>query len=147
MRARDRPRSPCIDVGEPAPTAYRPGCPRRGRKKAALLYCALYIASCVTKHWGDWYVLMLGRFFGGIATSLLFSVFESWLVAEHFSVRQPNASLLNGAGFLLPVIEHDPAPSLGTASPDIRSAPFGCSEAHESFPQAPPNPNHHTTSL
>jgi hypothetical protein len=27
---------------------------------------------------------MLGRVFGGIATSLLFSAFESWLVAEHF---------------------------------------------------------------
>jgi len=27
---------------------------------------------------------MLGRFFGGIATSLLFTAFESWLVSEHF---------------------------------------------------------------
>lgn len=27
---------------------------------------------------------MLGRLLGGIATSLLFSAFESWLVAEHF---------------------------------------------------------------
>ena len=26
---------------------------------------------------------MFGRILGGIATSLLFSVFESWLVAEH----------------------------------------------------------------
>ncbi|KNC86862.1 hypothetical protein SARC_01008 [Sphaeroforma arctica JP610] len=56
-----------------------------GRKKIALVYCATYIASCVTKHWSNYHVLMLGRFFGGIATSLLFSVFESWLVAEHFS--------------------------------------------------------------
>jgi hypothetical protein len=30
---------------------------------------------------------MLGRVLGGIATSLLFSAFESWLVAEHFKVR------------------------------------------------------------
>ncbi|KAL0358854.1 UNVERIFIED_CONTAM: Molybdate-anion transporter [Sesamum angustifolium] len=29
-------------------------------------------------------VLMIGRVLGGIATSLLFSAFESWLVAEHF---------------------------------------------------------------
>mmetsp|Transcript_28292 Transcript_28292/g.92351 ORF Transcript_28292/g.92351 Transcript_28292/m.92351 type:complete len:460 (-) Transcript_28292:180-1559(-) len=55
-----------------------------GRKKAALAYCATYIASCITKHSSDYYVLMLGRFFGGIATSLLFSAFESWLVCEHF---------------------------------------------------------------
>eukprot|EP01134_Creolimax_fragrantissima_P000013 CFRG0013T1 len=56
-----------------------------GRKKIALVYCATYIASCLTKHWSDYNVLLLGRFFGGVATSLLFSVFESWLVAEHFS--------------------------------------------------------------
>ena len=31
---------------------------------------------------------MLGRILGGIATSLLFSAFESWLVAEHFKVRE-----------------------------------------------------------
>jgi hypothetical protein len=31
---------------------------------------------------------MLGRILGGIATSLLFSAFESWLVAEHFKVRK-----------------------------------------------------------
>lgn len=55
-----------------------------GRKNAALTYCVTYIASCVTKHWSDYNVLMLGRFFGGIATSLLFTSFESWLVAEHF---------------------------------------------------------------
>jgi hypothetical protein len=29
-------------------------------------------------------VLMVGRVLGGIATSLLYSAFESWLVAEHF---------------------------------------------------------------
>jgi hypothetical protein len=61
-----------------------------GRKKAALLYCVTYIASCITKHSADYYVLMLGRFFGGIATSLLFSAFESWLVAEHFKVPPPS---------------------------------------------------------
>ena len=27
---------------------------------------------------------MFGRLLGGIATSLLFSAFESWIVAEHF---------------------------------------------------------------
>jgi len=57
---------------------------RIGRKKACLLYCVIYVASCLTKHWADFRVLLLGRVFGGIATSLLFSAFESWLVAEHF---------------------------------------------------------------
>mmetsp|Transcript_17439 Transcript_17439/g.37960 ORF Transcript_17439/g.37960 Transcript_17439/m.37960 type:complete len:463 (-) Transcript_17439:278-1666(-) len=55
-----------------------------GRKKFAIVYVITYILSCVTKHSPDYWILMLGRFFGGIATSLLFSAFESWLVAEHF---------------------------------------------------------------
>ncbi|GMH42407.1 hypothetical protein BSKO_10326 [Bryopsis sp. KO-2023] len=57
---------------------------KHGRKSAALTYCLTYILSCVTKHWSNYSVLMVGRVFGGIATSLLFSAFESWLVAEHF---------------------------------------------------------------
>mmetsp|Transcript_27687 Transcript_27687/g.38252 ORF Transcript_27687/g.38252 Transcript_27687/m.38252 type:complete len:459 (-) Transcript_27687:212-1588(-) len=55
-----------------------------GRKKAALTYVITYMLSCATKHSPNYWILMLGRFFGGIATSLLFSAFESWLVAEHF---------------------------------------------------------------
>lgn len=39
----------------------------------------------MTKHSPDYWVLMSGRVLGGIATSLLFSAFESWVVAEHFS--------------------------------------------------------------
>ena len=54
-----------------------------GRKRGALLYVAFYVASCVTKHWKSYGVLMLGRVLGGIATSLLFCVFDSWLVTEH----------------------------------------------------------------
>ena len=56
---------------------------KHGRKLAGLCYVVTYIASCITKHWSNYSVLMLGRFFGGIATSLLFSAFESWYVGEH----------------------------------------------------------------
>lgn len=56
---------------------------KSGRKQAALLYCTLVISSCVTKHFNNYYVLMLGRFLGGAATSLVFSVFDSWMVSEH----------------------------------------------------------------
>jgi len=58
---------------------------KHGRKKAALLYVITYSLSCFTKHSSDYWVLMLGRLLGGIATSLLFSAFESWVVAEHFA--------------------------------------------------------------
>lgn len=58
----------------------------RGRKRACITYCITYILSCITKHSPQYKVLMIGRVLGGIATSLLFSAFESWLVAEHNKV-------------------------------------------------------------
>ncbi|KAF4349658.1 hypothetical protein F8388_019618 [Cannabis sativa] len=56
---------------------------KQGRKRACVTYCITYILSCITKHSPQYRVLMVGRVLGGIATSLLFSSFESWLVAEH----------------------------------------------------------------
>ncbi|KVH89981.1 Major facilitator superfamily domain, general substrate transporter [Cynara cardunculus var. scolymus] len=56
---------------------------KHGRKRASVTYCITYILSCITKHSPQYRVLMVGRILGGIATSLLFSAFESWLVAEH----------------------------------------------------------------
>ncbi|KAJ9539584.1 hypothetical protein OSB04_026090 [Centaurea solstitialis] len=56
---------------------------KQGRKRACVTYCITYILSCMTKHSPHYKVLLLGRVLGGIATSLLFSAFESWLVAEH----------------------------------------------------------------
>lgn len=56
---------------------------RSGRRLFALLYCVLYIVSCLTKHVNWFPILMVGRVTGGIATSLLFSVFDSWLICEH----------------------------------------------------------------
>ena len=56
-----------------------------GRKKFALVYVAAYIMSCLTKHFNSFPVLLLGRFLGGISTSLLFSVFDAWMINEHNS--------------------------------------------------------------
>ncbi|KAK9826741.1 hypothetical protein WJX81_003787 [Elliptochloris bilobata] len=57
---------------------------KTGRKKAALTYVVTYTIGCFTKHWNVFWVLFVGRLFCGVATSLLYSAFESWLVAEHF---------------------------------------------------------------
>eukprot|EP00878_Enallax_costatus_P024001 GHUV01025585.1.p1 GENE.GHUV01025585.1~~GHUV01025585.1.p1 ORF type:complete len:450 (+),score=83.20 GHUV01025585.1:329-1678(+) len=57
---------------------------RLGRRTAGIAYVITYSLSCVTKHSPNFHVLMCGRVLGGIATSLLYSAFESWLVAEHF---------------------------------------------------------------
>lgn len=65
-----------------------------GRKRCAVLYCVLYILSCLTKHSSDYAMLMLGRVTGGIATSLLFSTFECWMVGEHCGRRGFSGSLL-----------------------------------------------------
>ena len=46
-----------------------------------------YTIGCFTKHFNNFYILLVGRLFCGVATSLLYSAFESWLVAEHFKVR------------------------------------------------------------
>ena len=64
--------------------AFVYGC--SGRKKAALAYVLTYTSGCVTKHFNDFNVLFVGRLFSGVATSLLYSAFESWLVAEHKKV-------------------------------------------------------------
>ncbi|XP_033128836.1 molybdate-anion transporter isoform X2 [Brassica rapa] len=56
---------------------------KHGRKRACVTYCIVYILSCITKHSPQYRVLMVGRILGGIATSLLNSAFESWLIAEH----------------------------------------------------------------
>lgn len=65
-----------------------------GRKRAVLLYCILYIVSCMTKHFNSFPILLLGRVTGGISTSLLFSSFESWLVSEHTTRHGFNGKLL-----------------------------------------------------
>ncbi|KAJ3042289.1 Molybdate-anion transporter [Rhizophlyctis rosea] len=58
---------------------------RLGRKRFCVLFCVIYAISCLTKLSGALTVLMIGRVTGGIATSLLFSVFEAWMVSEHLS--------------------------------------------------------------
>lgn len=60
--------------------------PRSGRKRAALTYCVTYTLGCLTKHFNSFWILAGGRVLCGVATSLLFSAFESWLVAEHNKV-------------------------------------------------------------
>mmetsp|Transcript_269 Transcript_269/g.455 ORF Transcript_269/g.455 Transcript_269/m.455 type:complete len:482 (-) Transcript_269:135-1580(-) len=66
---------------------------RLGRKKLGGLYVLLYIASCLTKHNSNIYWLLFGRILGGMATSLLFSVFETWYVCEHNRKKFPAEKL------------------------------------------------------
>eukprot|EP00484_Ammonia_sp_Unknown_P025559 CAMPEP_0197029726 /NCGR_PEP_ID=MMETSP1384-20130603/9116_1 /TAXON_ID=29189 /ORGANISM="Ammonia sp." /LENGTH=481 /DNA_ID=CAMNT_0042458945 /DNA_START=43 /DNA_END=1488 /DNA_ORIENTATION=- len=54
-----------------------------GRKFMCSSFCVLYAICCATKHFHDYSILLLGRFLGGISTSILFSCFESWMVTHH----------------------------------------------------------------
>ncbi len=40
-------------------------------------------------------ILLLGRILGGVSTCLLFSAFESWMVAEHHKRQFPDDWLLS----------------------------------------------------
>lgn len=57
---------------------------RWGRKRACLAFCALYGVSALLTTTGGARpaLLFAGRALGGVATSILFSVFDSWVVAD-----------------------------------------------------------------
>lgn len=54
-----------------------------GRRKMAISFSVIYTFCCLTKLSPNFWWLFIGRIFGGIATSMLFSTFESWYVYEH----------------------------------------------------------------
>lgn len=64
-----------------------------GRRKLAVAFCVIYGIGCVTKLFPSYAILMIGRLLSGIATSLLFSVFEAWMVSEHKARHFPDAAL------------------------------------------------------
>ncbi|KAL6707357.1 hypothetical protein ACN47E_004136 [Coniothyrium glycines] len=55
---------------------------RHGRRSACLAFCVIYSLSCATLFTDNINILFLGRVLGGVSGTLLWSVFESWLVAE-----------------------------------------------------------------
>ena len=48
----------------------------------ALSFSVIYTFCCLTKLSSNYWWLFTGRIFGGIATSMLFSTFESWLASS-----------------------------------------------------------------
>lgn len=54
-----------------------------GRRLMCQAFAVCYFIAGCTKLYNDFYILLLGRVLSGIATSLLFSVFEAWMVCEH----------------------------------------------------------------
>jgi MFS family permease len=74
---------------------------RHGRRTACLAYCIIYSFSSMTLLSDNIYVLFLGRILGGISGTLLWSVFESWLVAEFNKLMLEEADTALSAIFSL----------------------------------------------
>lgn len=55
---------------------------KHGRKAACLFFCVAYALSCALTMVPSVPLLFAGRALGGVSTSLLFSVFESWMVTD-----------------------------------------------------------------
>lgn len=72
---------------------------RYGRRTACLAYCVLYSFSSFTLLADDIRILFLGRVLGGICGTLLWSVFESWLVAEFNQLMLEDTSSVLGGIF------------------------------------------------
>ncbi len=64
-----------------------------GRKFNVLVFVVTYGLSCFTKHFPDFNILLVGRILAGIATSILFSAFEAWMVSEHNRRTHPQPLL------------------------------------------------------
>ncbi|KAH9989635.1 DUF791-domain-containing protein [Russula vinacea] len=69
-----------------------------GRKRICLLFCILYATTCGLLLFPFFPLLLLGRVFGGISTSILFSGFESWLVSSSSNAALHSEDLSNIMG-------------------------------------------------
>jgi len=66
-----------------------------GRRAMCIVFGLCYIADASVKLSNDFWLLMAGRVMSGIATSLLFSVFEAWMVCEHKKRNYSEALLVD----------------------------------------------------
>ncbi len=72
---------------------------RYGRRLACLLYCVFYILTCLSMLSNDFLVLFAGRLCGGVSTTLLFSVFEAWMITEYHGRGLQGSGLTLGTIF------------------------------------------------
>ncbi|KAL9531309.1 Molybdate-anion transporter [Sphaerulina musiva] len=72
---------------------------RHGRRLACLVFCAAYSLSCLSVVSDVVPILFIGRALGGLSTTLLYSVFETWMIAEYQSRRLGESDLTLGYMF------------------------------------------------
>eukprot|EP01126_Amoeba_proteus_P055475 TRINITY_DN6890_c0_g1_i4.p1 TRINITY_DN6890_c0_g1~~TRINITY_DN6890_c0_g1_i4.p1 ORF type:complete len:442 (-),score=45.21 TRINITY_DN6890_c0_g1_i4:159-1484(-) len=66
-----------------------------GRRRFGLIYCALHLVSCLVLLSENFWVLLCGRLVSGIAVTILWSTFETWLVSQHIARGFPSEWLSN----------------------------------------------------
>jgi len=64
-----------------------------GHRISALGYCAIYATSALLKTSSSLFLQVCSSMMGGIAGTLLYTVFDSWLVSEHNSVGASSSAL------------------------------------------------------
>jgi len=57
------------------------------------VFCVICALNCFLKIFPNFYILLFGRILSGVSTSCLYSVFESWFVAEHKARGLPKETL------------------------------------------------------
>lgn len=68
---------------------------RYGRKSACLFFCVAYSISCMTVLFDSIWILFAGRILGGVSTTLMYSVIESWMVTEFHRQHLEEAGSIN----------------------------------------------------
>ncbi|CAG7663056.1 unnamed protein product [Allacma fusca] len=118
-------------------TATGPLADKFGRKKLSITFCLMYTLCCLSKLSPSYDILLAGRVLGGISTSILFSVFESWYIHEHtvvwkyplewISITFSKATFFNGLlAIIAGVIAEVGADwlDLGPVAPFLTAIPF-----------------------
>ncbi|KAK5991037.1 Molybdate-anion transporter-like protein [Cladobotryum mycophilum] len=66
---------------------------RFGRKRMCLAYCICYGVTCLAMLSDNLPILCVGRVFGGYATTMLYSVFETWMISEYHALQLDETTL------------------------------------------------------
>lgn len=72
---------------------------RCGRRRACLAFCGAHSLAAASVCFDGLAVLVVGRVLGGVALALLWTAFESWLVAEYNARGLARSSLSLGSVF------------------------------------------------
>ncbi|KAL9011930.1 MAG: hypothetical protein Q9173_003267 [Seirophora scorigena] len=112
---------------------------RYGRRSACLVCCATIVLSCLSVLSDDIRVLFVGRALGGLGTTLMYTVFEAWMVTEYNQRALQRSSLkLSGIFGLMITVSSVVAVAAGLVGQLLRPPkPHGISKILEAASRRP----------